>query len=375
MATRPSQNRQRNEVVLFEHDSEVPARLQEMGVSAAQWNALSTSIYPGAAPESIEMALAYCKARGLDPLQKPVHIVPMYVDGGMRDVVMPGIGLYRIQAQRSGTYAGTDDIEFGPEREATLKDKDGKPVQVTYPEWARATVYKIIAGQRVSFSATVYWTEEYATDSRNSTAPNAMWRKRPRGQLAKCAESQVLRKAWPEIDAGPTVEEMEGKNQPPPVTGRTLEHEAEAPKSGTAALKAKAAAKEPAIRLDYWYQDIGQCGSMEELRQLGAKIKELDPPEPERTHLRRAMEEKKRLLLEAEAETKPAPEAAPLAEDAQERSAAAFARYQQQLEIVEKAPAIEEIVDLFRNDDDITTEQRDLLADLAAKKLDDSIPY
>jgi hypothetical protein len=29
--------------------------------------------------------------------------------------------------------------------------------------------------------------------------PNAMWRKRFHGQLAKCTEAQALRKAFPEI--------------------------------------------------------------------------------------------------------------------------------------------------------------------------------
>jgi hypothetical protein len=38
-----------------------------------------------------------------------------------------------------------------------------------------------------------------------------MWLKRSRGQLAKCAEAQALRKAFPEVGAQPTAEEMEGK--------------------------------------------------------------------------------------------------------------------------------------------------------------------
>ena len=41
---------------------------------------------------------------------------------------------------------------------------------------------------------------------------NAMWTKRPRGQIAKCATAQALRSAFPEIASQYTAEEMEGKD-------------------------------------------------------------------------------------------------------------------------------------------------------------------
>jgi hypothetical protein len=55
--------------------------------------------------------------------------------------------------------------------------------------------------------------ENYAVKGgqEKSIAPNAMWTKRPYGQLAKCAEAQALRKAFPEIASQPTADEMEGK--------------------------------------------------------------------------------------------------------------------------------------------------------------------
>lgn len=183
------------------------------GIDEVTWSALKNSIYPGAKDESVMMAVDYCRARQLDPLLKPVHLVPMSVKDSKsgrnewRDVVMPGIGLYRIQADRSGDYAGANEPEFGPDVTQTLSG-----VEVTFPQWCKYTVSKRMAsGEIVEFSAKEYWIENYATGGRDTSAPNAMWKKRPYAQLAKCAEAQALRKAWPEIGQQATAEEMEGK--------------------------------------------------------------------------------------------------------------------------------------------------------------------
>lgn len=172
---------------------------------------MQSSIYPGAAQTSIVMALTYCKAAGLDPIQKPVHIVPVWDrnSGKMRDVIMPGIGLYRTQAARSGNYAGISDPEFGPDVTENIGGQE-----VTYPAWCRVTVKRSMPnGQVADFTATERWKENYAVrgGKEKSIAPNAMWAKRPYGQLAKCAEAQALRKAFPEIGSQPTAEEMDGK--------------------------------------------------------------------------------------------------------------------------------------------------------------------
>jgi len=177
---------------------------------------LQSSLYVGAKTESVEMVISYCEAAGLDPMQKPVHIVPMNTrnavsgDYEWRDVIMPGIGLYRIQADRSGTLAGVSEPEFGENITATFKDKSGNDVEVTYPEWCKVSMKKLVGDHIVEFIAKEYWIENYASAGK-ATAPNAMWKKRPRGQLAKCAEAQALRKGWPEIGQAPTAEEMEGK--------------------------------------------------------------------------------------------------------------------------------------------------------------------
>lgn len=180
--------------------------------------ALKTSLYPGATDESVDMVLAYCRAGGLDPMTKPVHIVPMWVPekkqgnrvispAGMRDVIMPGIELYRTKAHRTGEYAGQDEATFGPIVDDTLNG-----VRVRYPEWCSVSVYRLVNGNSVRYTGKVYWLESYATAKRDSDAPNVMWKKRPFGQLEKCAEALALRKAFPEaVGAQPTAEEMEGK--------------------------------------------------------------------------------------------------------------------------------------------------------------------
>lgn len=170
---------------------------------------LRSSLYPGAADAAIKLVIGYCRASGLDPMQKPVHLVPMRVkkvgggrdDYEWRDVVMPGIGLYRTQASRTGELAGIDEPVFGPD--VPMPGVPGKEV----PQWCRVTVYRVIGGQPRAFTAREIWTENYATAGKDSIAPNAMWSRRPYGQLAKCAEAQALRKAFPELGSQPTADE------------------------------------------------------------------------------------------------------------------------------------------------------------------------
>ena len=173
---------------------------------------LQSSLYPGASQESVKLVLGYCRAAGYDPLQKPVHIVPMWDSkaGAMRDVIMPGVGLYRTQAARTGQFAGMTEPEFGPDVTEAIGGES-----VTYPQWCRVTVKRLMANSSVAeFTAREFWKENYAVKGgkEKSVAPNAMWKKRVYGQLAKCAQAQALRLAFPEATgADATADEMEGK--------------------------------------------------------------------------------------------------------------------------------------------------------------------
>ncbi|WP_061487463.1 phage recombination protein Bet [Acetobacter tropicalis] len=170
---------------------------------------LKDSLYPGAADDSVRMVIGYCRAASLDVMKKPVHIVPMWDNKAktMRDVVMPGIALYRIEASRTGEYIGKSEPEFGP-----LITTELGGVRVRFPEWCRMTVRRLVHGRECEFTAKEYWLENYATAKKDTDAPNTMWKKRAFGQLAKCAEAQALRMAFPEQTGGTnTDDEMEGK--------------------------------------------------------------------------------------------------------------------------------------------------------------------
>lgn len=199
---------------------------KEFDVTADQWRVLVDQIFPSArSVEAIGMALAYCRARKLDIYKRPVHIVPMYSTAlnRMVETVWPGIAEVRTTAHRTNDYAGIDPIKWGKDVERTFKDKreiwenrqitgtEDVEATVTFPDWAEATVYRMVAGKKRGFTAIVYWLEAYATQGKLSV-PNTMWQKRPRGQLAKCAEAAALRMAFPE-ELGNTyvAEEMEGR--------------------------------------------------------------------------------------------------------------------------------------------------------------------
>ncbi len=194
-------------------DQQQPITIVGDGVMSA----LRNSVFPGASDVSIMMAVEYCKARNLDVLMKPVHLVPMSVKDQngkyvFRDVVMPGIGLYRIQAERTNNQAVSCAPVFGPQITKEFTDKNGNKSSMSFPEWCSFTVKKLLTnGAIAEYTAVEYWEENYSVQKSGCTAPNAMWQKRPRAQIAKCAEAQALRKGWPEVGQQATAEEMEGK--------------------------------------------------------------------------------------------------------------------------------------------------------------------
>lgn len=189
--------------------SNLPAIIQSRNISVEAYNVMKNVLYPNAQDESIILVHDYCVARKLDPLKKPVHIVPIYDKKLKRnvDTVWPSIAEVRITASRTGIYAGKDKIVFGPDVTKEFEPeewndhqkkyvKTGRKFSVTFPESAQITVYKMVGNTRCPYTEDVRWLETYARTK--GDAPNEMWQKRPYAQLAKCVEAAALRAAFPE---------------------------------------------------------------------------------------------------------------------------------------------------------------------------------
>lgn len=244
---------------------------------------LQSSVYPGAKPESIKLVINVCRASGKDPLKKPYHIVPMQVSTGekdengwdkkvWRDVVMPGINDYRTDAARTGQHAGTSEPEFGPDTTEKLGD-----VTVTFPVWCRVTVRRrLVSGEIVEFSATERWKENYAPKSGRTSEPNAMWKRRPYAQLAKCAEAQALRKGFPEVGALATAEEMEGKELDDDFQGATIDAS-----TGEIAMPKRKEKPEPAVAATQERADAQPTGQVSggQIAYLRKKLADADVSE------------------------------------------------------------------------------------------------
>jgi phage recombination protein Bet len=195
---------------------------ERFGIDRTQWKALVEAVFPMAkSPDSVVLALAYCRARRLDPFKRVVHIVPIWDSARSCEVetVWPGIAEHRTTAMRTGNFGGFDAAAFGPTIEETFEGATKKgpvSVKMKYPEFCQITVYRMVDGQRVAVPGPrVYWREYFSKLGR-ANVPNDRWQRAPFQMIEKCAEAAALRRAFPEeFGDEATVEESGYFDQPP----------------------------------------------------------------------------------------------------------------------------------------------------------------
>ena len=181
-----------NEVVKVERESSVCA----VSWTHEQVELIKRTIAVGATHDELQLFLYQAKRTGLDPLSRQIHFVKRKDKG----TIQTAIDGYRLIADRTGKYAGSDDYLFDEGIPQYLHMTSVKE----HPRTATVTVYKSVDGMRVAFTATAGWTEYFPGD-----AQGFMWRKMPYLMIGKCAEALALRKAFPaELSGIYTNEEM-----------------------------------------------------------------------------------------------------------------------------------------------------------------------
>lgn len=148
--------------------------------------------------EELMLFVHACERSKLDPFMRQIHAVKRWDANLKREsmTIQTGIDGYRLIAERTGCYS--------PGREPSYTYDDSGQL-----ESATAYVKKMTKdGTWHEISATAFF-EEYCQRNKEGK-PISMWQKMARNQLAKCAESLALRRAFPsELSGIYTKEEME----------------------------------------------------------------------------------------------------------------------------------------------------------------------
>lgn len=157
---------------------------------------LKRTICKEATNDEFQLFLGVCQRRKLDPFARQIYAVKRWDAVSRREIMTPQISIdgQRLVAERTGQYLGQEGPywcgEDGIWKEVWLSEEP--------PAAAKVLVYK--RGFEKGIPAVAHY-HEYAQRKQDGSVTK-MWQERAAGQLAKCAESLALRKAFPEDLSG-----------------------------------------------------------------------------------------------------------------------------------------------------------------------------
>ncbi len=141
-----------------------------------QIDLIKRTVAHGTTDDELKLFLYMASRTGLDPFARQIYAIKR--KGKM--TIQIGIDGYRVIADRTGSYAPGREPAFNYDDEGKLRA-------------ATAYVKKLVGSTWHEVAATAHWHEFYPGDG----DIGFMWRRMPHTLLAKVAECQALRRAFP----------------------------------------------------------------------------------------------------------------------------------------------------------------------------------
>jgi phage recombination protein Bet len=183
-------------------------------LTAEQVDLLKRTICKDSTDDELALFISRCNRTGLDPFAEQIHAVKRWDRDQRRDVLKIQVGIAGLQliAERTGQLDGLDGPYWcGPDGvwvEEWLRDEP--------PAAAKVLIYRKDKGR--PRKAIARYTE--CVQRTKDGHPNYFWTSRPAHMLAKCAEAQALRGAFPNELSGLLTPEELGEPSHAPALAR-----------------------------------------------------------------------------------------------------------------------------------------------------------